>query len=69
MCIVLDENLRAKITNFGLSKVKTRNQTIIGVTNFVLGSPNWKVPETYDENNCIQRKLIFILFESFLWSL
>jgi len=40
MSIVLDENNRAKIADFGFSKVKSRNQTIIGATNSVNGPQN-----------------------------
>jgi len=51
--ILLDENMRAKISDFGLSKIKTKSQTTssLYVQNNVFGSLFWKAPETFSIKN------------------
>ena len=52
--ILLDDNMRAKISDFGLSKIKTKSQTTsssLYVQNNVFGSLFWKAPETFSIKN------------------
>jgi len=52
--ILLDNDLTAKISDFGLSKIKTKNQTAssnIYVQNNVFGSLLWKAPESFSIRN------------------
>jgi len=52
--ILLDQNMTAKISDFGLSKIKTKSQTTssnLYVQNNVFGSLLWKAPETFSIKN------------------
>ena len=54
MNVLLDDQMKAKISDFGLSKIKNKNQTsssILGVQNNVFGSLLWKAPETFSIRN------------------
>ena len=52
--ILLDQNMTAKISDFGLSKIKTKSQTTsssLYVQNNAFGSLLWKAPETFSIKN------------------
>jgi len=52
--ILLDKDMTAKISDFGLSKIKTKSQTTtlgLYVQNNVFGSLLWKAPETFSIRN------------------
>jgi len=52
--ILLDKDMTAKISDFGLSKIKTKSQTTssnLYVQNNVFGSLLWKAPETFSFKN------------------
>jgi len=67
--IVLDLYLRAIITDFGFSNVKTRNKIIIGATNNANGFQNWKAQETYDESNLYTEKADIYYLGIVIWEL
>jgi ankyrin repeat protein len=49
MNVLLSDNLRAKISDFGLSKIKTASQATTANTKKGIGTTRWMAPELFDD--------------------
>jgi len=70
--ILLDLNMTAKISDFGLSKIKKGTQMISaahGVTNDVFGSLLWKAPETFSMDNLYTEKADIYALGVIFWEI
>jgi serine/threonine protein kinase len=68
--ILIDENERAKISDFGLAKIKKKARTLMHT---VVGTPNWQAPEMWtDEPNYTEKVDVYscglIFWEILMWS-
>lgn len=64
--ILLDEYWNAKLTDFGLAKVKTESERMSGS---VCGSPPWMAPEFFEENPIISEKVDIYSFGMVLYEM
>jgi len=72
MNVLLDDRMKAKISDFGLSQIKTKNQissSILGVQNNVFGSLLWKAPETFSIRNPYTEKADVYSLGIIFWEL
>ena len=70
--VLLDKDMTAKISDFGLSEIKTRSQTIstnLYVPNNVFGSLLWKAPETFSKDNPYTNKADIYALGTIFWEI
>jgi len=70
--VLLDKDMTAKISDFGLSKIKTKSQTIsssLYVQNNVFGSLLWKAPETFSKDNPYTAKADIYALGMIFWEI
>jgi hypothetical protein len=69
MNVLLSDNLRAKINDFGLSKIKTESQATTANTKKGIGTTRWMAPELFDDEPSNTAASDVYSFAMVLWEL